>query len=306
MFDFFSGSEGGFDDFLSATTPDLPDVEELLVEHLMKSGDDYGGLKMDGFHASAVATRKCPHFYAFHMLYPFEKDFTPQQIMIFKNGHSVHDRLQRIMRPVLYGSWGCPRCGSLYGMQKAYYEWLEQQRSSSEEARKEFERVKSYSDLPIKQPDECEVCGHKDLYYAEWRVISHEFGFTSKMDGVFKNKAGKFIGWEIKSANVRAFNLMQQVGPPAKYLHQFAIYLFCENRRLGDNHFESGVLTYECKNDQKRRHLPVFLSEVDITGELNAAKKALKMIRENRTVGDGKLCDECVNCDYKGNRCNPR
>lgn len=306
MFDLFENSGGGFEELLSSATPDLPDVESVLTDLIQKEPDEYGGLKMRGFHASAVATRSCPNFYALHMLYPFEQDFTPTQRMIFSNGHGVHDRLQRVMRPVLFGSWKCGRCGVYHEMNKDYFEWLDQERGSSEEAQKEYESIATFSEVPKKAPSECAVCGYQDFRYAEWRVVSHEYGFASKMDGVFMNGAGKFVGWEIKSANVRSFNLVLQGGASRKYKHQFGLYMALENKRLGDGHFEAGVMTFECKNDQTRKHIPIFLNEIDVTPELNAAKEALRMIRDEKVFSKGKLCGECNGCEYNGKRCKPK
>lgn len=306
MIDFLEPEESGFDGFISQVAPDLPDVESILSELIQQEGDEYGGLKMRGFHASAVATRACPTYFALHMLYPEEKEFSLTQRMIFSNGHGVHDRLQRIMRPVLHGSWQCKSCGAYHEMNRDYYEWLEQEKKSNVEAEKEYESIATMSDIPKPAPSLCRVCGLREFKYAEWRVVSHEYGFASKMDGVFVNGSGKFVGWEIKSINMRGFNLVQQGGPSKKYKHQFGLYLTLENRRLGDGHFEAGVMTFENKNDQLRRHFPIFLSDIDVSAELSAATEALRIIREEKVIPNGKKCAECASCEYVGTRCKPK
>lgn len=299
------GSTGGFDDFVSSVTPDIPNVELLIEELIHDQGSEYGGIKMDGFHASAVATRTCPHFYALSKQFPDEQVFNAQQKMIFSNGHAVHDRLQRILSSVLYGSWRCKNCGVYHEMNKAYVDWLDENKDGVE-FEKELEQIGTFTDIPKPMPKKCISCGSDKFHYAEWRVISHEYGFSSKMDGIFMNGQGKFVGWEIKSANSRMFSLFQQNGPSKKYLHQFGLYMRLENMRLGDGHFENGVMTFENKNDQTRKHFPVFMADVDVLPELKAAKKAMKMIRDGVDLSKGKLNSECKTCEFFNKRCFPK
>lgn len=294
------GSGGELHSLLDEISGGLPDVDRILDTAIMAQSreEGYGGKVMDGYHPSFVCGTECLNAYYHHLENPeVHKSFPLGVHHIFGMGNAVHTRLQELASDHLYGTWECSECHTLMSVNPLYGDWLE--RKFPNEFKSFDNRVASYSGQPGPRPDHCPHCDaeSKLLRYDEWRVIDNELGVTGKMDGVFKDKSGKFVGWEIKSANLNTYKSMRYLG---KYKRQFGLYLHSAG-------FHAGIITVECKDNQKRTNYTVYTDTI-----LREIEPTIKRMHRVNDIRAGKASlptpyrkPDCRECIYLGNPCKP-
>lgn len=298
----FEGREGGHElsSLLSEMPTTLPNVSRMIDDVLSRGDiDNYGGLKMKGYHPSFIASRECVNAYYYHVTEEREEEFENRTLRIFHNGDDVHTRLQRYMSEYLYGTWKCRDCRSLHNVHTGYYDWLEGISSESDAAVDIMHRSRSLHSIPAACPETCLECGGSRFKYAEWRVIDPKMWITGKMDGVFMNGMGEFIGWEIKSANANSFRSLSATSNlMLKYKKQFSIYL----TTCG---FRDGIITVECKDNQELKDYHVYAPDVDLSAQHNAIKVSNNVLSGADDLPDPRRGPECPGCLYLHAPCDP-
>jgi hypothetical protein len=298
----FSSETGIVHDDKSSPTNVYPDLIFLIDQYLMEQSEDdsYGGAIMDGFHASDIASRNCTNAIVLARPTKRERKFPPKTLRIFDNGNAVHDRIQRYLAKNSVGTWKCRQCGAELGQRDTYVDWLHENQSNPDfpDITKQLGRVVSVSKTPIPEPEICPRCGGKHFQYAEWRIISDQYGVTGKIDGVISLPNFPLTGVEIKSCNVFDFGKMvkgenQQLID--KYIRQFNIYLVCEG-------LTQGVIIVENKNNQE-----LFAISVKADPEpLQQIEYANKCYLGLEPMPEPILKDECGGCEFAGDKCHPR
>lgn len=303
--DFSPLGSSGLADMVSEMGGDIPQVSAMIERELASwdTSGDYGGLVMNGYHPSYIARRSCVLSYYYHLKDYRSLDPDPRTLRIFHTGDSMHSRLQKYMRPFLYGTWRCKGCHKIHNQHEGYFRWLKDLQPTDEAAEMrrnaELAAVVSASDTPMPYPAPCS-CGGEDFRYEEWRVISEKYGITGKIDGIFKNSRDEWVGWEIKSANNQSYmNLGRKDSSLLqKYKRQLSVYLSV----LGISY---GVITVENKDNQTLRDFHLYLQDEDLSGMFTRLELATQMAKGKKKLPTARRNEDCRDCPYLQDPCSP-
>ena len=288
-------SSGAFDDLLE----DMGGSSFISVSKLIDQSirNEQTSRRMDGFHPSFIAGRKCLNAYYKSVTQDMPQEhFSPRTLRIFANGEDVHKRLQRIMKPHLLGTWQCRNCHTVHNEHHVYVEWLRHRAEHGDfSAKAELQFIADNASLePEPCPEKCVNCEYDSFKYLEWRVIDTRYNVTGKIDGVIRID-GNDYGWEIKSANKRSFDSASYI---QKYKSQFALYLHL----LG---LTRGIITIECKDNQELKDIQVTTDSIDIGDELQLMLTVNRIRRGEQELPPPVFNTECKDCPFYGKSCSP-